>query len=1515
VSSDTQAGHGALCLPTKKRRARRGSEREHARPPRSSSPASKVGRQRRVGVLNVCDTHATIVARDRLRRHVLSGCATCGARRLPRRSRHAASACARPRAQYSAAALPSPAAAALGTHKQTRNTAQGKTVEEGEGVPGRGRRAGEMPAAGADEQAGAGAGDAGPAAQDPEPRRAPAPAPDELVVAHVGLSLPTRVLGLCWYVLAWLLLPPGLVANTVLALCCGLWVGSEICRFRRFYAQEHICRHIMGSLSVSAFYVSRARSDNLRQLQQLAKDVVACTTQTPARCVLESLVVMTALWMASILPGLLWEVGLDMAMSRALASLSGTDWLAQTARLTDDAELLKLIDQLSDLDKALAAERSANPAAMELAEHKWKAKWGTDPSSPWSDVLAAASGLSVLQDSGEALLHGAASFVGALVLWWLLRRCVRRRMEHRLIMTRAGCVGLLINIMASEQPALAGLPAQQPARADAGAVAQDAAPAGEEREAGAGEERQARAGEDRDDALPEADDDGDDSAAENEDASARVNAPPRLDEDHRERGGASVSQLSASILAHIAATSDAATDGPGLLSVDSVQRILSRMAATWCDAITRDSLTLTLQEVLAGRQPGVVLLAVVHAFAPPAHTVLPPPQGSHADGSDDDSCSDVAQQPGSASWEGPAPEEESEVGPSPRPVLSDESQEQNVRQLQSLLNVLPKQCSSRIRQAVSHTGLVGSLLRLIWASYERPLVLRPIGSANVAGRAGSGSANGQRKARLVRKAAHTGGGGLVGGPAVAPAAGHPAGNAAEGTRRRVEILASNVLVRLATQLEWEASEKTPVLDETTARLCSAILQEPSSEKSEKAAVLLAVIANTMVNSMAYMRLYEPSAETMPLRLEQVRLDLKKLRSEPSLVLPRAQTLLQGKMLHFGTCSVPCLARLLVSDASNTAKSAASLCIAIIALLRPAVAVPHAALESIVALLDAEDGSAIFAVEALAALAHVPATQSCFDEQGVVEMVVRMARRGGSSESQASASGLLELLATRRRLYRARCRQAGAVEVLKQMQENGQASVREAAGAALAAVSRTVQDDITAICSSTGYLVLVAFCFFVQLGGVHAVMDVMEVCRDVAHLLSRITSVRRQLPSPSAASIALDFLINDPVAFMLVGLLLAVLPGIFLYLYVAHYVSNSLPATAKGGGGENTRPLQRHRSWLLGFTLRQEVLSSEAGGPSSMYRYVVTEAMPDGPCKHRVAEGDQLMCIDGRDASEMDLSTLIHEARGRPRLTVAQTLSKLLDPLRRLLRMRVVPQSGRGSRVHLKFLRCKRDGRRQTRDVYLIRGNWNGMLDDEQDAENPTEPSANAAVRNESKDHISLFEWISDLRKGSREGSSDGDAVERANAHGNSEGGHARAGEAEEDERVCRICQCTEEEAPENGRLFSPCLCRGTMRYVHHGCLHTWRKMSANASSNTQCDQCSYVYRVERRGLAKFVRVTGVSCRVPLSHAGGRALGCQHRRMHAPPVAAYLKAVSVMKANGTWRLTSRFHGRCWRWQLS
>lgn len=45
-----------------------------------------------------------------------------------------------------------------------------------------------------------------------------------------------------------------------------------------------------------------------------------------------------------------------------------------------------------------------------------------------------------------------------------------------------------------------------------------------------------------------------------------------------------------------------------------------------------------------------------------------------------------------------------------------------------------------------------------------------------------------------------------------------------------------------------------------------------------------------------------------------------------------------------------------------------------------------------------------------------------------------------------------------------------------------------------------------------------------------------------------------------------------------------------------------------------------------------------------------------------------------------------------------------------------------------------------------------------------------------------------------------------------------------DERTCRICFC----GPEEGRLISPCMCKGTMKYVHLDCLQHWRAASANS---------------------------------------------------------------------------------------
>ncbi|GJN91456.1 hypothetical protein Rhopal_004479-T1 [Rhodotorula paludigena] len=71
-----------------------------------------------------------------------------------------------------------------------------------------------------------------------------------------------------------------------------------------------------------------------------------------------------------------------------------------------------------------------------------------------------------------------------------------------------------------------------------------------------------------------------------------------------------------------------------------------------------------------------------------------------------------------------------------------------------------------------------------------------------------------------------------------------------------------------------------------------------------------------------------------------------------------------------------------------------------------------------------------------------------------------------------------------------------------------------------------------------------------------------------------------------------------------------------------------------------------------------------------------------------------------------------------------------------------------------------------------------------------------------------------------------------------------------DDRLCRICFDGEDE--ELGKLFSPCLCRGTSRYVHSVCLERWRKAAANPLAFYECGQCRYKYQFRRSSLAKAV---------------------------------------------------------------
>ncbi|KAH7104673.1 hypothetical protein BKA62DRAFT_692995 [Auriculariales sp. MPI-PUGE-AT-0066] len=86
-------------------------------------------------------------------------------------------------------------------------------------------------------------------------------------------------------------------------------------------------------------------------------------------------------------------------------------------------------------------------------------------------------------------------------------------------------------------------------------------------------------------------------------------------------------------------------------------------------------------------------------------------------------------------------------------------------------------------------------------------------------------------------------------------------------------------------------------------------------------------------------------------------------------------------------------------------------------------------------------------------------------------------------------------------------------------------------------------------------------------------------------------------------------------------------------------------------------------------------------------------------------------------------------------------------------------------------------------------------------------------------------------------------------------------EADPDAPTCRICLAGREEEAESGRLIRPCLCRGTVAYVHVQCLNSWRKTAPGAKHFWECAQCGYKYQLVRTralGLANSRFAVGLS---------------------------------------------------------
>ncbi|OMJ88186.1 hypothetical protein SteCoe_9919 [Stentor coeruleus] len=60
-------------------------------------------------------------------------------------------------------------------------------------------------------------------------------------------------------------------------------------------------------------------------------------------------------------------------------------------------------------------------------------------------------------------------------------------------------------------------------------------------------------------------------------------------------------------------------------------------------------------------------------------------------------------------------------------------------------------------------------------------------------------------------------------------------------------------------------------------------------------------------------------------------------------------------------------------------------------------------------------------------------------------------------------------------------------------------------------------------------------------------------------------------------------------------------------------------------------------------------------------------------------------------------------------------------------------------------------------------------------------------------------------------------------------------------KVCRVCF---EDESETKKVISPCLCKGSSKYIHEECLYTWITSQAEIKEINKCEICNFKYNIE-----------------------------------------------------------------------
>ncbi|OMJ70321.1 hypothetical protein SteCoe_31722 [Stentor coeruleus] len=62
-----------------------------------------------------------------------------------------------------------------------------------------------------------------------------------------------------------------------------------------------------------------------------------------------------------------------------------------------------------------------------------------------------------------------------------------------------------------------------------------------------------------------------------------------------------------------------------------------------------------------------------------------------------------------------------------------------------------------------------------------------------------------------------------------------------------------------------------------------------------------------------------------------------------------------------------------------------------------------------------------------------------------------------------------------------------------------------------------------------------------------------------------------------------------------------------------------------------------------------------------------------------------------------------------------------------------------------------------------------------------------------------------------------------------------------DSKACRICFDGETK---DKKLISPCLCKGSSKYIHKECLYTWINSQNNSEDARKCEICNYSFDIK-----------------------------------------------------------------------